>query len=44
MKWGRDPTPTSVKMFGVRALARIWEPGYGLKAALRTPSFIRLKC
>ena len=33
-----------VNMFVVRASARIPGTKYGLKAALRTPRFIRLKC
>ena len=44
MKRGKGLTPTIVRMFGVRALGRIRGTGYGLKAALQTPRFIRLKC
>ena len=41
---GEEPLPKALGMFGVRASARICFTGYGLKAALRTPRFIRLKC
>ena len=44
MKRGKKTTLTMVNLFVVRASARIRGTEYGLKAALRTPRFIRLKC
>ena len=44
MKWGKRTTHAMVNMFVVRASARISGTRYGLKAALQTPHFIRLKC
>ena len=42
--FGVRASARSSALLGVRALARIRRRGYGLKAALRTPRFIRLKC
>ena len=44
MKWGKRTTHAMVNLFVVRASARIPGTRYGLKAALQTPHFIRLKC
>ena len=41
---GQENHANKGSMFVVRALARLRRTGYGLKAALRTPRFIRLKC